>query len=139
MGNDTAIIFLSDNGGHPGWTKATPLRGGKSMLYEGGVRVPLMIRLPSATTAGDKCNIPTDVSDIYPTLMDIAGVDYSDYKQDATTDGQSIKPLLGDLANKRKKYTRHEFYQFYGKLGYKDYHNFSTWATLRPTIPNRSN
>jgi len=131
LADDTAVIFLSDNGGHSGWTKATPLRGGKSMLYEGGVRVPLAIRLPSVTSAGDKCDVPADVSDIYPTLMDIAGVDYSDYKQDATTDGQSIKPLLADLTNKKKKYTRDEFYQFYGKLGYKGYHNFATWATLR--------
>jgi arylsulfatase A-like enzyme len=131
IADDTAVIFLSDNGGHPRWTKATPLRGGKSMLYEGGVRVPLAIRLPSVTSAGDKCDIPADVSDIYPTLMDIAGADYSDYKADATPDGQSIKPLLGDLTNKSKKYTRDEFYQFYGKMGYKGYHNFATWATLR--------
>ena len=131
LDDNTAVIFLSDNGGHPRFTKATPLRGGKSMLYEGGVRVPLIIRHPSLTTAGNKCNIPTDVSDVYPTLMDIAGVDYSDYKQDSTVDGQSIKPLLGDLTNKKKKYTRDEFYQFYGKMGYKGHHNFATWATLR--------
>jgi len=131
LDQNTAVLFLSDNGGHPRWTKATPLRGGKSMLYEGGVRVPLVIRHPSLTTAGGKCDVPADVSDLYPTLMDIAGVDYSDYKADATTDGQSIRPLLADLANKREEYTRDEFYQFYGKMGYSGYHNFATWATLR--------
>jgi len=129
--DDTVVIFMSDNGGHPKFTKSTPLRGGKSMLYEGGVRVPMAIRHPSLTTAQSKCDVAADVSDIYPTLMDIAGVNYNDYKRDKTTDGQSIKPLLGDLTNKKKKYTRDEFYQFYGKMGYTGYHNFATWATLR--------
>ncbi len=129
--NNTVVIFLSDNGGHPKFTKATPLRGGKSMLYEGGVRVPLVIRWPSKISPNSKCNIPSDVSDIYPTLMDIAGVDYSDYKKDTTVDGQSIKSLFSDLKNKKKEYTRDEFYQFYGKMGYKGFHKFATWATLR--------
>jgi arylsulfatase A-like enzyme len=131
MADNTVVVFLSDNGGHPGFTRATPLRGGKSMLYEGGVRVPLIIRWPSVTSPSSKCDIPTDVSDMYPTLMDIAGVDYSDYQADSTVDGQSINPLFGDLNNAKKRYTRDEFYQFYGKMGITGYHNFATWATLR--------
>ena len=73
----------------------------------------------------------SSIEDIYPTLMEIAGVDYSDFKADPATDGQSIKPLFTDLMNKKKAYTRDAFYHFYGKVGYTGFHNFATWATLR--------
>jgi len=63
--------------------------------------------------------------------MEIADIDYSDFKMDKTTDGESIKTLFNDLENSEKAYTRDEFYQFYGKMGYKGFHNFATWATLR--------
>jgi arylsulfatase A-like enzyme len=125
------VIFISDNGGHPVHTRNTPLRGGKSMLYEGGIRVPLIVRWPGKTKPGSKCDITSDISDIYPTLMDIAGIDYNEFKADKTTDGESLKPLFNDLENKKNSYSRNEFYQFYGKMGYNGFHNFATWATLR--------
>jgi len=131
LADNTAVIFISDNGGHPVYTRNSPLRGGKSMLYEGGVRVPMIVRWPGKTKAGSICDVTSDIADIYPTIMEIAGVDYSDFKADKTTDGQSIKPLFTDLKNAKKGYRRQEFYQFYGKLGYKGFHNFATWATLR--------
>jgi arylsulfatase A-like enzyme len=77
------------------------------------------------------CDITSDVADIYPTIMEIAGVDYSDFKADKTTDGESLVPLLKDLKNTNKSYTRDEFYQFYGKMGYTGFHHFASWATLR--------
>ena len=49
----------------------------------------------------------------------------------STADGKSLKPLFTDLKNAKKGYGREEFYQFYGKLGYKGFHNFATWASLR--------
>jgi arylsulfatase A-like enzyme len=113
------------------YTRNTPLRGGKSMLYEGGIRVPMIVRWPGKTTPGSVCDIPSDIADIYPTIMDMAGVDYSGFKTDETTDGESLLPLLSDLENKKHAYTRDDFYQFYGKMGYKGFHNFATWATLR--------
>jgi arylsulfatase A-like enzyme len=128
---NTVVIFISDNGGHPVFTRNTPLRGGKSMLYEGGIRVPMIVRWPGKTKPGTKCDITSDIADIYPTLMEIAGIDYSDFKADKTTDGESLKPLFHDLENTKNSYTRNEFYQFYGKMGYKGFHNFATWATLR--------
>jgi len=131
LADNTAVIFISDNGGHPVYTRNAPLRGGKSMLYEGGVRVPMIVRWGGKTKSGAVCDVPCDVADIYPTLMEIAGVDYGDFKADKTTDGQSLKPLFRDAANSKHAYSRDEFYQFYGKLGYKGYHNFATWATLR--------
>ena len=131
LADNTVVIFISDNGGHPVFTRNAPLRGGKSMLYEGGVRVPMIVRWPGKTMAGTKCNVISDIADIYPTLMDLAGVDYSDFKADMTTDGESLKTLFSDLENTKNSYTRDEFYQFYGKMGYKGFHKFATWATLR--------
>lgn len=131
LSDNTAVIFISDNGGHPVFTRNTPLRGGKSMLYEGGIRVPMIVRWPGETKAGTVCDVTTDIADIYPTLMEIAGVDYSDFKTDKTTDGQSLKPLFSDRKNRKRAYRRDAFYHFYGKLGYGGFHNFATWATLR--------
>ncbi|MFC2175348.1 sulfatase-like hydrolase/transferase [Bacteroidota bacterium] len=128
---NTVVIFISDNGGHPTETRNTPLRGGKSMLYEGGVRVPMIVRWPGKTTPETICNVTSDIADIYPTVMEIADVDYSDFKADTTTDGESLAPLLEDLTNTKNGYKREDFYQFYGKEGYKGFHNFATWATLR--------
>lgn len=131
LSDNTAVIFISDNGGHPVFTRNSPLRGGKSMLYEGGIRVPMIVRWPGKTNAKAVCDVTSDIADIYPTLMDIAGVDYSDFKEDETTDGESLRPLFSDLENTKQAYSRDEFYHFYGKLGYKGFHNFATWATLR--------
>ncbi|NQV34423.1 MAG: sulfatase-like hydrolase/transferase, partial [Phycisphaeraceae bacterium] len=129
--DSTAVIFISDNGGHPVFTRNAPLRGGKSMLYEGGIRVPMIVRWPGRTRADAVCDVTSDIADIYPTLMEIAGVDYSDFKADTTTDGESLVPLFSDLKNAKNRYDRDAFYHFYGKLGYGGFHNFATWAALR--------
>lgn len=131
LADNTAVIFISDNGGHPVFTRNAPLRGGKSMLYEGGVRVPMIVRWPGKTKAGTMCNVTSDISDIYPTLMEIAELDYSDFREDETTDGESLKTLFSDPGNTKGAYSRDEFYQFYGKMGYKGFHKFATWASLR--------
>ncbi len=101
------------------------------MLYEGGIRVPMIVRWPGRTTPGTVCNVSCDITDIYPTLTDAAGIDDSDYKADKTTDGESLVPLFTDLTNANGNYPRTEFYHFYGKMGYRGFHQFATWATLR--------
>jgi arylsulfatase A-like enzyme len=101
------------------------------MLYEGGIRVPMIVRWPGRTQPGAACNVPADVADIYPTLMEIAGVDYRDFQADKTTDGKSLVPLFADLKNGQKNYPRDTFRWFYGKMGYSGYHQFATWAVLR--------
>lgn len=131
LADNTAVILISDNGGHPTFTRNAPLRGGKSMLYEGGIRVPMIVRWPGRTQPGTVCDIASDITDIYPTLMEIAGVDYSDFRADNSTDGESLTPLFSDRENESQAYGRSEFYQFYGKMGYKGFHDFTTWATLR--------
>jgi arylsulfatase A-like enzyme len=131
LATNTAVVFLSDNGGLASVTSNAPLRGGKSMLYEGGIRVPMIVRWPGQTKPGAVCAVPADVTDIYPTLMEMAGVDYCDFKADKTTDGKTLTPLFADLKNEKKNYPRDSFYWFYGKMGYTGYHQFATWAVLR--------
>jgi arylsulfatase A-like enzyme len=131
LSDNTAVIFMSDNGGLPSITSSLPLRGGKSMLYEGGIRVPMIIRWPGKTQAGAVCDVPCDVADIFPTILTMTGTDDRAYKTDPTADGQSLAPLLADLSNVKRDYPRTEFYHFYGKMGYTGFHTFATWATLR--------
>ena len=71
---NTILIFTSDNGGETNVTSNTPLRGGKSELYEGGIRVPLIVRWPALIPAGVTCNQPTQNTDFYPTLLDAASI-----------------------------------------------------------------
>lgn len=89
--NNTIVIFTSDNGGETNVTSNAPLRGGKSQLYEGGIRVPLIIQWPGKVAKGSICAQPTSNVDFYPTFLDIAAVK-PDPKQ--KLDGTSIQPLL---------------------------------------------
>lgn len=77
---DTLFIFSSDNGGETNVTTNHPLRGGKSELYEGGIRVPMIASWPAALPHAKVCNAPTSNIDFYPTLLDAAGVK-ADLKQ----------------------------------------------------------
>ena len=84
---NTILIFSSDNGGETKVTTNAPLRGGKSQLYEGGIRVPLIVSWPGETPAGKTSEQPTSNVDFYPTLLAAAGIK-PDKKQ--TLDGVPI-------------------------------------------------
>ena len=72
---DTIFIFSSDNGGETNVTTNAPLRGGKSQLYEGGIRIPLIIRWANGgIPAGKICEQPVVNHDFYPTLLEAAGI-----------------------------------------------------------------
>ncbi|MBN1417686.1 MAG: sulfatase-like hydrolase/transferase [Planctomycetes bacterium] len=88
----TILIFMGDNGGETNVTTNAPLRAGKSTLYEGGIRVPLIIRAPGAR-AGAICRAPVSTIDLYPTLCALAGVEPDPSQR---LDGVSIAPLLAD-------------------------------------------
>ncbi|MBC8352883.1 MAG: sulfatase-like hydrolase/transferase [Planctomycetes bacterium] len=75
LAENTILIFSSDNGGETNVTSNAPLRGGKSQLYEGGVRVPLIVRWPRRIAAATTCNQPTVNYDFYPTLLEAAGIE----------------------------------------------------------------
>ncbi|MFM1871524.1 MAG: Arylsulfatase [Planctomycetota bacterium] len=71
--NDTLVMFCSDNGGFGPMTTAGPLRGSKGMLYEGGVRVPCIVRWPGSVPAGATTEVPVTGLDWLPTLATITG------------------------------------------------------------------
>ena len=89
--DDTVVIFTSDNGGHGCITSNQPLRGAKGMLYEGGIRVPAMVRWPGRVKPGSVCDTPIISIDFYPTFLELAGLSKPDGK---ILDGKSITPLL---------------------------------------------
>jgi len=70
----TVIAFTSDNGGEDRVTSNAPLRAGKSTLYEGGIRVPLVIAGPGFDRSGAVNDIPVVSMDLYPTFLAIAGI-----------------------------------------------------------------
>ena len=90
---NTVVIFFSDNGGHGGVTSNAPLRGSKGMLYEGGIREPLVVKWPGVTNPSAVCNEPVIGVDLYPTFLEMAG---AKRPKDYLLDGLSIAPLLRD-------------------------------------------
>jgi len=90
LDDNTLVIFTSDNGGETNVTSNAPLRAGKSSLYEGGIRVPLIIRWPHTVPPGSTCHTPTSNVDFYPTLLACANVK-PDPRQ--RLDGVSILPI----------------------------------------------
>ena len=93
LADRTIVIFTSDNGGETRVTSNAPLFGGKSMLYEGGIREPLVVRWPGVVPPGTVSDTPVSSIDFYPTFLEAAGL-APDPRQ--TLDGVSILPLLKD-------------------------------------------
>lgn len=76
MRKNTLIVFASDNGANEGFGGDNdPLRGGKYMLYEGGIRVPALANWPGVLEAGRVERSPMHVVDWFPTLLGLAGVE----------------------------------------------------------------
>lgn len=69
----TLVIFYSDNGGLLKDGAQTPWRGGKAQLYEGGIRVPLVLQWPGVIAAGRTSDLPVTSVDFFPTLVELAG------------------------------------------------------------------
>jgi arylsulfatase A len=91
LNNDTLLVFTGDNGGEDRVTSNAPLRAGKSTLYEGGIRIPLIVRHSKTVPTGTVCKTPTSNIDFYPTLCQLAGAE-PDSKQHC--DGVSLVPVL---------------------------------------------
>jgi len=98
MIEDTLVIFTSDNGGWSGATDNRPLRAGKGFLYEGGLRVPLIVRWPGVTEAGAVNDTPVVSMDLAATILDAVGAKLSDNEQ---LDGESLRPLFQGGSLKR--------------------------------------
>ncbi len=86
---NTLVIFKSDNGGYNGDNR--PLRGFKGMLYEGGIRIPWIVRWPGRVAPGSACDTPVISMDCYPTLLEAAGLPPT---PEHPLDGLSLLPLL---------------------------------------------
>lgn len=130
LADNTVLIFSSDNGGVGGYaregiqggdiTDNAPLRSGKGSLYEGGTRVPFIVRWPGVTKAGSACDVPTIHVDLYPTF---AAIGKATPPEGQTLDGESLAPLFHDPAASLK---REAIYQhFPGYLGAGE----GTWRT----------
>ena len=105
IAENTAIIFMTDNGGNSEnvqkggvpHTQNLPLREGKGSVYEGGIRVPLIVCWPGKVPAGAREDTPAIAEDLFPTILDIAGVSYDEPGAIVQElDGQSLIPGLMD-------------------------------------------
>ncbi|RQP13585.1 MAG: sulfatase [Parapedobacter sp.] len=98
--DNTIIVFVSDNGGlsqqpmrsGAPHTQNLPLRAGKGSIYEGGIRVPLLIRYPHGAK-GSVVKTPVIIEDLFPTLLEIAGIPHPRLEQ-GQVDGFSLLALL---------------------------------------------
>ncbi len=87
----TVIIVASDNGGLESVTQNAPLRAGKGHLYEGGIRVPLIVKWPGHGSAGMVIDEPVTNADLYPFLTQVAGLHSERFP---APDGRSIGALI---------------------------------------------
>ena len=74
VADNTVVVFVSDNGGGRRITDMAPLRDAKGSLYEGGIRVPCVVKYPRAVAPGIRSEEPVLLFDLYPTLLELAGV-----------------------------------------------------------------
>lgn len=91
LSDNTVVIFTSDNGGYGPATSMSPLKGYKGTYYEGGIREPFFVKWPSVVEEGTTCETPIINVDIFPTLLEIAQVEFP---ASQPLDGQSLLPLL---------------------------------------------
>ena len=96
LSDNTVFIFTSDNGGlatpegpDTPPTNNAPLRAGKGYLYEGGIRVPLIVTWPKHIKAGSVNHTPVYSADLFATAVELAGL-----KNSTGLDGMSLLPLL---------------------------------------------
>lgn len=95
LDQNTVVIFTSDNGGFYNATSNAPLRANKGAYYEGGIRVPLIIKWPGVTQPGRVVNEPVTSTDLYPTCLAAAG---QPLRPDQHMDGVNLAPLLAGSA-----------------------------------------
>ena len=132
----TIVVFTSDNGGavhfgQPPATSNTPLRLGKGYAYEGGLRVPLIIKVPGMTRPGATCDWPVISMDFFPTLLELTGADKAAYS--SAVDGVSLVPLLrGDARLPRQElFWHYPHYWNGGKVSPYSVARVGNWKLIR--------
>ena len=107
LSEDTLVIFTSDNGGELNVTSNAPLRGGKSQLFEGGIRVPLIVKWPGKFPKDKVCDAPTSNVDFYPTFLEVSAL-----KRDESQilDGRSVLDIFERPGEEREERTLYWHY-----------------------------
>ncbi|HEV7282438.1 MAG TPA: sulfatase [Pirellulaceae bacterium] len=126
LAQNTVVIFWSDNGGPTRELTSSnaPLRGEKGSLYEGGIRVPAIIRWPAALPAGKTVDSPVSTLDLMPTLAKAAGA-----KAPESLDGVDLLPLLQEEASAASPRT------FYWRQGTKGALRHGDWKLVANDLP----
>ena len=99
LAENTLVVFTSDNGGFGGVADNRPLRADKGHLYEGGIRVPLIVRWLGHVKAGSVSDQPVISMDFFPTFLEVAGVQPESTQE--PTDGESLLPVFAEQRLKR--------------------------------------
>ena len=134
----TVVIFTSDNGGVWSLSHQDPLRAGKGSYFEGGIRVPLIVRWPGEVDAGTTNDEPVINVDFMPTIAEIAAVKIPAGKQ---IDGQSIVGLLSGAVAKLPERSLFWHFPIYLQASGRKKGNFVThdrWFRTRPGSVVRS-
>lgn len=117
LAENTLVLFTSDNGGlstaEGSPTTNAPLRAGKGWLYEGGIRVPVIMRWPARIKAGQISDLPVNTVDFYPTFA--KAMNASNAKG---IDGENLLSLL-EKPQQAKKRTLYWHYPHYSNQGGK--------------------
>lgn len=137
---DTIILFSSDNGPHEEgghvmeyFDSNGPLRGMKRDLYEGGVRVPTIVKWPGKVAAGTESDVLSGFQDVFPTLTEVGGADTPE-----NLDGISLVPVL---TGKSESHKHHQYlYWEFQERGGKECITDGTWKlvaldTMKPSGP----
>jgi arylsulfatase A len=106
----TLVLFVSDNGASARRRNANaPLRGGKASLWEGGIRVPLILRWPGVIAPESRSELPVSSVDLFSTLLELAGLSPD---PDQPLDGSSFASLVkgGEAPEPRLLYFHHPHY-----------------------------
>lgn len=135
LDENTVIIFMSDNGGFSTstqWRDAplhrqnAPLNSGKGSAYEGGIRVPMIVKWPGTVAPDTRCNDYLIIEDFFPTLLDMAQVKCRETKQ--PVDGISFIPML---EGKQTDYNGRALYWHYPNLWGNEGPGIATTSSIR--------
>lgn len=120
IADNTIVLFMSDNGGLSASSRAGelhthnwPLNSGKGSAYEGGIRVPMIVKWPGKVNHGSETNEMLIIEDFFPTILEMAGV--KEYNTVQPIDGKSFVPLL--LNPEKEKGTHDLFWHFPNNWG----------------------
>ncbi|QGJ71643.1 N-acetylgalactosamine-6-sulfate sulfatase [Planctomycetales bacterium 10988] len=113
LAENTVVWFSSDNGGVDRVAVNRPYRGHKSTVFEGGIRVPAVVRWPAKIPAGKKIDAPLGYIDVFPTMVEMAGIAKKTAPSGRPLDGISAYDLLLGEATPGER----GFYSYIGQSG----------------------